>query len=502
MVSSMGRKKIVYVPLDERPCNYNFPMFLYQESQIDIVNVPINYMGKNKISADFSKLKDFLLKETIDADGLVISIDTLCYGGIVPSRIHHLDLDTLKDRLYLLTEIKSRNPHLMIYAFSLIMRCPQYSLSVEEPDYYDICGREIFRKGFLSHKKKLGIINDIEEEELNNIIIKEEYLNDYLNRRKINIQINLETLELVKNKVIDFMIFPQDDAAEYGYTALDQELVREKIYNYRLNLKALMYPGADEVGLVLLSRIQNYFTNNKFKVFIKYPSITSAQIIPCLEDRYLDTTIKYQIIASGGIVVDSISDCDIILISSIGATGMISGPNQSKPRGVSVYANYVETFEFIKYYINAKPIMIADLTYLNGGNLELFEQIIESNLTLKLAGYAGWNTSSNTLGTVISQGFNYLINHDTISHKEFLLARYIEDIGYCSIVRGEVSKILDNFGVNYFDVSKKITQIETLVTEKLQQFINQYLSDYSIKLEKVTLPWNRMFEVELNVKIS
>jgi len=498
----MGRKKVIYLALDERPCNFNFPKFLYKDSCLEIVSPDIEIMGKNKIPGNFEKIKEFLLESTKDAYGLVISIDTLIYGGIVPSRIHYLSVEELESRLNVIREIKRNNPKILIYAFSLIMRCPQYSLSVEEPDYYDECGYEIFRKGFLTHKEKLGIISDNEKEELAKIHIKDEYLNDYLNRRKTNLSLNLKAIDLVKEKIINFMIFPQDDAAEYGWTAMDQEVVRGKIYNERLHLDILMYPGADEVGLVLLSRMQNYIKGVMPKVYIKYPAVTSCMIVPVLEDRYLDTSIKYQIIASGGFVVSSVEEADIILAVNVSANKMINSPTQEKPRDLSVLANYVEWFEFIKYYAKKKPVMIGDITYLNGGSTLLLHDLVKHNLEYKLAGYAGWNTAANTLGTVIAQGFNYLINGNTKSHLEFLALRYVEDVGYCSIVRGKVTKMLDQYeNVNYFDVSKNLEVIEGLVRKELEAFVNEFFVTNKPNLVTVKLPWKRMFEVELEINL-
>ena len=75
----------------------------------------------------------------------------LLYGGIIPSRLHHFSLEELTGRLDAVRELKKRNPKLKIFAFALIMRCPSYSSSDEEPDYYEICGREIFLTGQIKH---------------------------------------------------------------------------------------------------------------------------------------------------------------------------------------------------------------------------------------------------------------------------------------------------------------------------------------------------------------
>lgn len=43
-------KKIVILPLDERPCNYNFPLFLSEgNSRYVLAAPPREMMGKKKI---------------------------------------------------------------------------------------------------------------------------------------------------------------------------------------------------------------------------------------------------------------------------------------------------------------------------------------------------------------------------------------------------------------------------------------------------------------------
>ena len=82
-------KKIVILPLDERPCNYNFPLFLSEgNSRYVLAAPPREMMGKKKIPGNYSALKEFLQRECSDAYGLILSVDALLYGGIVPSRLH------------------------------------------------------------------------------------------------------------------------------------------------------------------------------------------------------------------------------------------------------------------------------------------------------------------------------------------------------------------------------------------------------------------------------
>ena len=100
-------------------------------------------------------------------------------------------------RLEILRTLKERNPQLKIYAFECIMRCPQYDSSEEEPDYYEQYGYALFKKKYLENKKERETLTEEEEKELSSIEIPDNIVNDYVQRRDINCQMNQKTLEFL-----------------------------------------------------------------------------------------------------------------------------------------------------------------------------------------------------------------------------------------------------------------------------------------------------------------
>jgi hypothetical protein len=498
--------KIVFLPLDERPCNIDYPKAIFASADIELVLPDKNSLGNKKQPASFQSLRNFLLKETHNAYGLVVSIDMLLYGGIVPSRLHNLDRHELKQRLALLEAIRENNPNLKIFAFDLIMRNPQYDSNDEEPDYYEMYGRRIFRLGYLEHRRDLGLLTPEEETELDAIQIPSYALNDYLDRRKTNLELNQMTLKLVENQTIDFAIFPQDDAARYGYTARDQSILRTTIDTMTRFDHVLMYPGADEVGNVLLSRLYLTHAKIKPKIYSYYPSESAKTTIPLLEDRYLDTTVKYQILAAGGRTATSIAEADIVLFVNASATRMASNANINADRdeGMTTLRNMHDFLAMIEDVIihEKKPAMIADVATLNGSDHELMKGLDQRGLLDRLSAYAGWNTSSNTLGTTIPHGIQTYLHGFTRHHFDFLMSRYVEDYGYMGFVRSKVIGELKSLGKNYFDVSGKEDEVARLIQDGLKRFVDTYLPSLHnrIEIESVTLPWKRMFEIGLSVK--
>lgn len=491
-------KKIVYLPLDERPCNYAFPgMIMEENSEVCLVRPDMSEMGDKKTPADHKKIADFLTRECVDADYLILATDTLIYGGIVPSRLHHESESELKSRAAFIKTLKIVNPRLKIYAFSLVMRCPSYSTNDEEPDYYGEVGYEIFLNGQNEHKHKLGMISD-EEYESNKakLSVCEPYLNDFLTRRKINLGVLLDVLGMV-GREIDEMVILQDDSNPYGYTAMDQGRVREFLNENGIDID--IYPGADEGGMSLLARVICDMHSKSPKICAIYPTEECKNFIPLYEDRAVYKSIAAQIKSAGATLVDEKADADILLYCNPPAC---EAHNIDRPYLAEEDIRDLPAFvaKMKADVLNGKVVAVADIAYCNGADVKMTE-LIESEIGfLNLAGYAGWNSSSNALGTVISQSVVRHFYGDTATHKRFTAERMYEDIGYCAYVRKRVwDHEVEQMGYSYEDTAVRRGAVSERIRFLLDEYMLSHYPDvYSrYKIADCYMPWRRMFEVGL-----
>lgn len=506
--------KIMFIPLDERPCNYNYPEMIYNITLDNLIKPPLSILGNKKDPADVNELQEWILKNLEGVSHLILSIDMLVYGGIIPSRIHQLEEKDIFNRVQFIEIIKNINPDIKIFAYNLITRVPSYNSDDEEPDYYEYHGANISKYGYYSDLIEQDLADEKQKEEFAEIkdMIPNKVMDDYLNRRQKNHALNKKVIDYVENDLIDFLIFPMDDNSEYGFSSKERRKIIEKVYQKELFDKIYSYPGADEVGTVLTTRAFLDKMNYRPKVYIKYATEKGKNIIPYLEDRPLEQTVKYHILAANGIVVDNSKEADYVLVVNNPTEKIL---NSIKGWESILYMddimdpgrNLNEVVESINYYLSKDiPVAVADAAVVNGSDQYLMQLLKNYNLINKLAAYGAWNTSSNTIGSVVAHAniLSYYQKHNNLTEKQkelsnrYQFLRYLEDWGYQHNVRGEVTKKLPEYDLDYFDLKDKTDFISGLIENKLYEFKNEYIPEFEYDFT-IEMPWNRMFEVKIEI---
>ena len=151
-------KKIALIPIDNRPVCYKLIKQIIGLSKEHQLFMPdISYMGGLEKNAQINEILKWLenLKEI---DAAVISLDTVAYGGLIPSRRSNDDLDTIKERINRLKNILEKKSA-KIYAFSSIMRISNNNINEEEKLYWNHYGTKIFDYSYNKHKFEINNSN-------------------------------------------------------------------------------------------------------------------------------------------------------------------------------------------------------------------------------------------------------------------------------------------------------------------------------------------------------
>ena len=505
-------KKILYIPLDERPCNYLFPQHLVNtRNDVQLIVPPQEILGNKKKPAVVEKLWQFVFEHIGKTNGAVISAEMLIYGGLLPSRLHHLPDGAIEKRIENFRQLRKYNINTPIYVSNLIMRTPKVSTSDEEPDYYEYFGLELFRRAYLTDKKKRTGLRKDEESELRqaNDKIPQCYIDDYEYRREVNVKVNVRLLELIAEETIDFLSIPQDDSSVYGYTARDQAIVYGNIATKRLQSKVMVYPGADEVGCTLIARMLNKLLDRKPSVFCFYSSTIGPNIVPLYEDRPMNESVKSHILASGSTVTAIPNEADFIL--AINAPGKVMEEAANQKNKDVTYNSYRQLSFFLeqiqRWLQLGKQVVLADNAFANGGDLEIIQYLDDYKVLDQLISYKGWNTNCNTLGTSIAAGIFGFGKQNKLEIQRNLLYHIFDDAFYQAQIRKEITdELLPSLGGNYFDLNKQDhiveREIQKQVLEKYQATVQQSFRHTIISKIKIYSPWSRMFEIGMNLELT
>lgn len=510
--------KVIYVPLDERACNYYFPQRLAKMTDnIELLVPPREKMGMLKVPADYEYLWEWIFENAPACEYAILSVDTLLYGNIVNSRTHHRTCEECQYTLNNFRKLKQINPNIKIHAFNLVARVAGYNNAHEDPNYWDYCGKNIWRYTYLLDKIRRQHADQTEKSEFNALKneIPKENLKDFLDRREVNRFANLSCVKLVKDNIFDVLIIPKDDTAEYGYAAIDQSAIAKKVVEYRLMNQVMVYPGADEVGCVIFTRIFNLVNKYTPRIYVRYSSVLGPQIQPIYEDRPLHESIKSQITSIGGILEDSAncSDC-MLAVNSPGKYMIESSEQFSKDVTFYSHINMHEFLRYIDYYLSTykKAVGIAEVSVANGCENEFMDYALITGILHQVQAVGGWNTAQNTIGVVLAKtviaSYYQCFKND---NKKYQL---LEEIKVRDIICDWLfqSNLLFKFilntvnRINPYQLKSNYEETKHFFENGLNEMIIEKFQGYykgaPIVLKNLRFDWDGVFYIDFEIELS
>lgn len=454
--------KIAFIPIDNRPVCYTLAEQIAKiNSDLQIVLPPRDMLGSLKKVADTKSIINWI-KELKDIDKIIISLDTIAYGGLVPSRRSSDSFKKIKTKL---EELKSvlEEKNAEIYAFSSIMRISNNNFNEEEKKYWKQYGKKIFKYSYEYHKNSFAKTD-----------VPDKIIEDYLKTRKRNFKINKLYIEWAHENFFKTLVFSKDDCAEYGLNVAEAKALNIHIKTKKCDV--CIKTGADEIPLSLLTRA--IIDSKEIKIAPKFTNPEYVDKISKYEDVSVFDSVKGQIELAGATVADE-ENADIILLVN----------NFKNEQGELVMGVDVEGFKG-KLELPEKPFILADIVNANGADNNFVEQFLNTKINWnKFLGYAGWNTTGNTLGSVLCCALVKFIaqNPDITAFKKVQIVRFLDDWAYQANVRKELKKHL---------LKPSIPKLEKLIKPYEKQIMEKFETNFEIKY---SYPWNRFFEIEINL---
>ena len=465
--------KIAVIPIDNRPICYDLIQdVLSIDKNIKLFMPEISCLGGLTAKSDTERIFKFI-NSLSEVDYLIVSLDTIAYGGLVSSRRCNDTFEEIRERIETFKDLASEKAK-KILAFSSVMRISNNNINEEEKEYWSQWGKRIFDWSYYFHKTEV-------EKSYNCVhnTIPSNILNDYLETRRRNFDINKLYLSWAREGFFDTLIFSKDDCAEFGLNVKEANELAEIIQKENIkNVK--IKTGADEIPLSLITRALSHDANIKIKpLFLEEKSIN-------LISKYEDISILNCVLGQielAGLEVD-MEKPDLTMIIN----------NFEYKQGDLVLGDRIN---FIKKEINfpKNSYFIADVNNANGSDKDFIEKLFVENLD-NYFGYCGYNTSANTIGCAIFCAVvKYLaVKNNLYDEQAFLrfqFIRLLDDWAYQSISRKHIRESAPNYKQALFEKENELD----LNAQRICEFLNFY-PDKII----YSLPWDRSFEIRIKLE--
>jgi hypothetical protein len=329
----------------------------------------------------------------------------------------------------------------------------------------------------------------------------------YLGARARDRDVDLFALQLTAAGAFDRIVIGQDDAGPVGLHLRDLAALRAFAARWLAPERASIEPGADELGMILTGAELAREAHVVPRIRVRYSRADGGSVQDPLEFAPVDGTIGDVIRACGARrVPDGDAGADIDLFVRVPGTDAAD-----ERRFVDAIAAETAGGSGLP-----RPA-VADLTFLAADDpaqqRALVEEMIARGIAGKIDAFASWNTTANTIGTAVPAAIAALAGRrthgfDATAQAQFMLDRYADDYAFHAFVRGDVNGELARQGVpghDYllpdaatFAASENRAQLWPHALALLRSIYPGY-RDMGLT---ITLPWDRTFETELDVRLA
>ena len=518
--SQASSKKILLIPLDGRPPCRNFVLQAGSIAGYEVLSPPSELQDYYSLPADTQKLPAWIKENIARSHAVILSIDQLLYGGLLAAREKEAPPEKQAELFAFLRQLHRDFPNIPIYAFSILPRLtPQDTID----GYYE--KRYLMEYSRLVGKQHAGL--PVDESELSRLAekISSESMEKYLSHFQESTSLNRNLASLAKEGTLERLILGQDDGEKYSIPNIEKEKLQNFLQAEEIpESKVFLTHGADEIALALLAEIKTKDMNFHPCVCVKYnDEKTPDRIMPYMAVSTKESAEEKLRMLHAKLVA-SPKDANITLFISC---------NNSDEDTLASRRNSLHALQSL--LSGNHPIALVDLSKHFQKEETLLPLLIQEDYPLNtLAAYAGWNTTSNSIGTALAQALLFASAKRDICSKQdainlyaanltFLQNRILEDSFYLKDVIDLVNTSLIKAGyINTGDLD--LEHNYRWANAMLQSAMQERLADYkhtkafrqpflvTTPTEKLSLcaqdlqadmsyPWPRTFEIYLQTTL-
>jgi len=475
---------ILLIPCDTRPPTLELPHQLARAAGVTLLSPPLELLNKLNLPADLGGLRDWLFIHAPQADALIVSLEMLTLGGLIPARRVSDSLEEALSRLEVLRDIKTTHPELRILAHGVIVRVGHDDDPLEEKPYYGQWGPQLREVSEWTDRAERGGDRNRLEQARN--AVPEGILEDWLGTRERNHRLHHAAIRLLEEGVLERLHLTLDDTSEYGLAARDRRRLEAALDAGGLWSRAEIYPGADEVSACLFARA--ILKEKRVPVKVVYPSHLSPAATTLYEDRPLGELVGAHLRACGCEEVSSAIEAAFTLF--VNAPAVTQGQAQPDYATVDTPARALPAFarRLSEALERFEICALADVAYPNGAERRLMT-LLERAPLHKLLGYAAWNTAGNALGSAIATAICVLEGRNERARVQALFSRLTDDWIYQGEVRSQVWNALERPSI--YDLGHLKARAESEVEARMKPAaLELWNRHFALHYPNLKLEWN------------
>lgn len=502
LFTSLLALTFVVVPLDDRPVTAQLPQLLGEIAGVRVVEPPRPLLGKYLEPGDPDAIARWLRAESpADAGAFIVSSDMAVYGGLVASRIPGVSRGLAYTRLQDLAAFRATRPGASFAVFGTVMRLAPTGVPAEGPAAKFPFAGETWpliqryanlpdpprtpgdREKAARLRRRLGATLDA-----------------YLDTRARDLDVDLFALRTVAEGGFDRVVLGQDDAGPVGLHLRDLATLRAFAARWVQPARASIEPGADELGMALVASALAQAAQLTPRVRVIYSRADGGTLNDPIEFAPIATTIADLVRTCGAVEVADGDPSDIDLYVRV--------PNTTDAQEQAFIAAIAR---------DPQRAAIADLSFLANSDYaqqrRLTDDLIAARVAGRVAAFASWNTTANTVGTALPEAIAVLAGkrlgtYDHRMHATFTLMRYVDDVAFHTDVRPQLNADLSTAGIEdhtYLqpEIAARIaSQNRALLWPQALALLSRIEPQFEDAGFTITLPWDRTFETELDVRLA
>ena len=547
-----AHEELLLVPLDSRPVCSTMVQKLGKLAGINVIVPPKELLDNYQEPAKSKKLWQWLQNKSANYNTSIISTDILLHGSLLQTRQHIASAqeqdDFFSELNKLQKNITASPPRQSNYTDStdsdkhqlqLFSVIPRLLVSDEVyPDCWyqwhlmrysqlldmvQINGDYAMTKELMEYKGEIpaDILSKYTSIFTQSQGFNERLLAHLLPKAKNSKNIANTQVNATVATNAPLFIIGQDDSSPFGLPHMTATKLARHIEEHTWQTQAQLTNGADEIAALLLTRHFLQQSHWQPKLFLAYGSPkTEFKHMPYMASS-VGATLRNQAQLVGAQLVEEPNAADIILF-------VHCGDADAKPTAA-------EAEHLASYFKHDKHVALIDLSANFEAEEMLLPLLLAQNINVnRLAAYAGWNTFSNSSGTALAQSIIFtgrlrqlqaqqsatdnplLIPALYADNLNFTIERMLEDYYYQKRIHPQLRPYLESFGTTPTDLEpEEKQQTEYRIQERLSLYATwlywrslsrtpfyadthkaYYLTDLTVGAK---LPWNRIFEVDLNV---